>query len=351
MAENTTYGASLCSGVGALDLSLAIVLDNYRCVLHVEREVGAAEVLAARMEDGSIPEGFIWSDLSTCPAGDFRGVVSILSAGLPCTPYSIAGKQRGEDDDRYIWPSFFRILREMRPAVVLLENVPPFALWFRPIGEELCGMGYRIEAGLFSAEEVGASHKRLRFFALCWAPGDERSADIIRQLANRPGGGLGILRKPSGGNGFADRGEHSLADTDRKPSYLHGRELAGLRMPAGASAELGNATCDNERREPESAVYSRRSGREDAGADCGDAGEVRGGSSEPNGGCSDVADAEDDNRRRGDSGAEAGTGTDEIGRRGSSGEGGELGDPNEPGLEGRNAAAGGAMRSSDRARG
>jgi site-specific DNA-cytosine methylase len=162
---------SLCTGAGGLDAGLHLALGDAQPLVYIERDVEAAQILAARLEDGSLPPAPLWSDLSSFNATPLRGMVDLVIGGLPCQPYSLAGKRQGESDDRYIWPSFFRILDACRASMVFLENVPPFVSggYFRTIGEELCRMGYRIERPLFlGASDVGASHIRKRVFIFAW---------------------------------------------------------------------------------------------------------------------------------------------------------------------------------------
>jgi DNA (cytosine-5)-methyltransferase 1 len=143
---------SLCSGVGMLDLGLGAAFDA-RTVCYVEREAFAASQLVALMEAGLLDAAPVWSDLSTFDARPWRGRVDCLIAGLPCQPYSAAGKQEG-NEDRRSWgegdgpiPHALRIIAECRPAVVFLENVTAWVVggFFRPVGEELCRLGYELE--------------------------------------------------------------------------------------------------------------------------------------------------------------------------------------------------------------
>ncbi len=111
----------------------------------------------------------LWPDLRTFPAEKFRGCFDIILAGYPCQPFSVAGKQQGEKDDRHLWPFIADIVREVRPTVCFFENVAGHLnIGFESVVRDLDAMGYRVEAGLFTAAEVGAPHKRERLFILAY---------------------------------------------------------------------------------------------------------------------------------------------------------------------------------------
>ena len=156
-------GLSLCSGAGGLDLGLAIAIPGYRAVGHVERETFAAATLVARMEDASLDQAVVWDDVGTFDGRPWRGAVDIVTAGYPCQPFSVAGRRLGSEDPRHLWPHVARIIGEVEPPFVFLENVAHhLRLGFPEVASGLVGMGYRLAAGLFTAAEVGAPHKRER---------------------------------------------------------------------------------------------------------------------------------------------------------------------------------------------
>lgn len=83
-----------------MDLGLRLALgDAYRAVGYVEREAHAAALLVARMEDEALDRAPVWDDLATFDGRNYRGRVDLVSSGLPCQPYSVAGKMRGHDDE------------------------------------------------------------------------------------------------------------------------------------------------------------------------------------------------------------------------------------------------------------
>ena len=165
---------SICTGAGGLDLGVRLACPNTRTVYYVEREGFAVAVMVAAMENRLLDEAPVWSDLRTFDGAAWRGAVDWLIGGFPCQPFSGAGQRRGSGDERNLWPAVARVLGEVRPAVVFLENVPGvMGYYFNAIGPELRAMGFRTEEGLFSAEEVLAPHIRQRFFVLGYTGGGQ----------------------------------------------------------------------------------------------------------------------------------------------------------------------------------
>ena len=160
---------ALCAGIGGLEIGLDIALPEYRCVCYVERETYPAAVLVSRMANQVLDEAPIWDDIETFDGRPWRGVVDIISAGVPCQPWSDAGKRQGVQDERWIWEDIARIIGEVRPVHVFLENVP--GLVRGGLGEilgTLAILGYDAEWDLFSAAAVGAPHIRKRLFVLAY---------------------------------------------------------------------------------------------------------------------------------------------------------------------------------------
>ena len=91
--------------------------------------------------------------------------VDLISGGIPCQPFSMAGKQKGKGDDCYLWPEMLRVIREIKPRWVLCENVPGI---MQVAGDTVCQdlerQGYAIGILNFEAAAVGATHRRERIF-------------------------------------------------------------------------------------------------------------------------------------------------------------------------------------------
>lgn len=160
-----------------LDQGLHIGLDHLglsgRTVAYVEWEAYAAAQLIALMEAKCLDEAPVWcGDLARFPSEDFRGKVDCIIAGFPCQPHSVAGKRKGLNDDRWIWPDIMRIIRESGAWCVFLENVPGLATTggLAACLADLAKTGFDAEWSTLSAAQVGASHKRERLFILAHSP-------------------------------------------------------------------------------------------------------------------------------------------------------------------------------------
>jgi DNA (cytosine-5)-methyltransferase 1 len=222
----------------------------------VEREAYACAVLAERMETNDMDAAPIWTDLSTFPVQVFRGRCDLVIAGLPCQPYSVSGKKLGDKDERYIWPAFFDLVAGVRPAMVFLENVTGLLRFFEPIGQRLSEMGYEIEAGIFSAEEVGAPHRRERFFVLA------HSTELYWRGEFQPGespenrrGELTGNSKPNVADAASERWRgRSNADASASEREIQFERSCGLLVDSSGEGLEGNElgrTCDcNRHRQP-----------------------------------------------------------------------------------------------------
>lgn len=163
-------GLALCAGVGGLELGLHIAEPEYRTVCYVERGLYPAAVLAARMADKALSDAPVWDDVATFDGRPWRGRVSVVTGGYPCQPFSSAGRRQGADDPRHLWPHVRRIVGEIGPEWAFFENVEGhLSLGADVVVRDLQAMGYRVQAGLFSAAEVGAGHLRRRLFILAHA--------------------------------------------------------------------------------------------------------------------------------------------------------------------------------------
>jgi len=166
---------SLCTGYGGLEIGLARALDTTLDVIAVEVETYAQAIICKNaVKEAQVVTKALWPDLKTFPSKRFRGCFDFVLAGFPCQPVSVAGRRKGKSDHRWLWDDIARIIETIRSLWVFLENVPGLlSLGYPSVYRSLRLMGYKVEAGLFTAAEVGAPHKRERLFVLAQSRGTE----------------------------------------------------------------------------------------------------------------------------------------------------------------------------------
>jgi DNA (cytosine-5)-methyltransferase 1 len=158
---------SLCSGYGGIEEGIRRAIGAVRVLAHVEIEAYAIANLLSKMESEQVASAPIWTNLKTLPTRSFRESVDILTGGYPCQPFSAAGKRLGTEDPRHLFPHILRIIDEVMPRMCFFENVEGHvSLGLREVLESLEERGYKTAWGIFSAEEVGAPHRRKRVFIM-----------------------------------------------------------------------------------------------------------------------------------------------------------------------------------------
>lgn len=230
-------------------MSLTLACREHVAVCYVERELAAAQILAARIEEGTLGDAPIWTDLATFDAAAWRGAVDCVVAGFPCPPVSTAGKRRGIEDDRWLWPEVWRITQQSGAGLLYLENVRGIlsasdGAACGSILSDLADSGWSAEWTILSAAEVGASHQRERFFLLAVADSlGERGTGrgTARDMAGSQGGaeGEGVQRQRSGDT--ADHGGGDVGDTKcprRQKTWTRAGKYPGEEPEAGGGMLL-----------------------------------------------------------------------------------------------------------------
>lgn len=157
------------------------MLHGWRTVAAVEIEDYPRRVLLQRQADGILPRFPVWDDVRTFDGKPWRGKVDVVTGGFPCQDISAAGKGAGIEGERSgLWSEFARIIGEVRPRYVLVENSPMLVGrgLTRVLGD-LAEMGYDALWGIIGAHHVGAPHKRDRI----WIVGE--LADSMRDGSQR----------------------------------------------------------------------------------------------------------------------------------------------------------------------
>ena len=154
---------SLFTGIGGLDL--AAEWAGFETVGQCEWADYPTQVLERHWPD--VPR---WRDIRTLTGDDFYEktglrTVDVISGGFPCQPFSVAGKQKGKGDDRYLWPEMLRVIRELTPTWVIGENVPGILrIAAEEVLSDLESAGYRAAILNYEAAACGAWHRRDRVF-------------------------------------------------------------------------------------------------------------------------------------------------------------------------------------------
>ena len=156
---------------------------GWRTVCAVEWEPYPASVLCARQNDGFLPPFPIWDDIQTFDGRPWRGIVDVVSGGFPCQDISAAGKGAGIEGERSgMWREMARIIYEVRPRFVFVENSP--MLTSRGLGQvlgDLAQMGFNAKWGVLGAADVGAPHQRDRI----WIVANSKCAGLERREDSR----------------------------------------------------------------------------------------------------------------------------------------------------------------------
>jgi len=227
---------SLFAGAGGLELGLERA--GMTVVGQVEKDPYCTAVLTRHW-----PEVPKHDDVTTAPewwAGADRPVVDLVCGGFPCQPFSLGGFQRGVDDDRWLWPAFQRVLCDVRPRFVLLENVSALtrdAVAFGIVLGDLHKLGFDAEWTLLRASDVGAPHLRERVFVLAYAAGQHGFARNLLEQGRDGRSPLAARGLPSVDDDALRRSQSQwLAREPRVDRLAHGIPFAVDRLRLAGNA-------------------------------------------------------------------------------------------------------------------
>ena len=154
-----THG-SLFSGIGGFDL--AAEWSGFTNLFNCEWEEFPRKVLKHHF-----PNAEQYGDIKEFDATAYSGRLDILSGGFPCQPFSVAGKRKGSEDERHLWPEMLRVIGECQPRWVVGENVRGLVSWSDGLVFETCcsdleALGYSVQSFVIPACATGAPHRRDR---------------------------------------------------------------------------------------------------------------------------------------------------------------------------------------------
>jgi len=151
----------ICTGAGGQAIGLEAARFVHEAA--VEIDVAACQTLRLNRPFWHVIEG----DIREINGANFRGI-DMLAGGVPCPPFTIAGKQLGAEDERDLFPEAVRIIEEAKPAAVMLENVPgfasaKFAAYRTSLMLELRRLGFEVDWKVLNASDYGVPQLRPRF--------------------------------------------------------------------------------------------------------------------------------------------------------------------------------------------
>lgn len=225
---------SLCSGVGMLDLGLEWA--GMRTVQVCEIDPWCRGILGQRFPGAAVHDDVWTIEPVAC---------DVVAAGFPCQPISVAGRREGVADERWLWPAVARCVRLARPRYVLLENVPGItSLGLGDVLRDLAALGFDADWTVLGAWEVGALHRRDRFWLVATS-----DADVIRVWDEQ--GGVFRAGWASSAVAWAHGPTRPVADTDeeREPQPGGVPDLGRRRTRDGRHTGVV-ADADGERRGP-----------------------------------------------------------------------------------------------------
>ncbi len=231
----------LCAGAGGQALGLEQA--GFEHTALVEIDADACRTLRHNRPQWNVVQG----DIAAFDAKPYRGV-DLVAGGLPCPPFSVAGKQRGEADERNLFPSAFRIIQEAQPKAVMIENVrglldKRFSYYRELIAERLRNLGYEARFELLNARDFGVPQNRPRVFIIGLRP-EYASAFAMPRMVRQDltaGDALFDLMARDGWEGAGAWREtaSSVAPAIVGGSKKHGGPDLGPSRARAAWAELG----------------------------------------------------------------------------------------------------------------
>lgn len=232
----------ICAGAGGQSLGLEQA--GFHHAAAVEIDPDACETLRLNRPDWNVVE----QDVHSFDATSYVGQVDLLAGGVPCPPFSIAGKQLGADDERDLFPQALRLVEELEPQAVMLENVKGLASsrfhgYRKQVTDRLEDLGYQHDWQVLNASEFGVPQLRPRFILVALRP--EAYAHFEWPAAQKTPPSVGAsLRDLMGANGWPGvdawvEGANAVAPTLVGGSRKHGGPDLGPTRARAAWLQLG----------------------------------------------------------------------------------------------------------------
>ena len=212
---------SLFSGIGGFDLAAEWM--GWKNVFHCEWNEFGQKVLKHYWPDA---ESF--HDITKTDFTKYANRIDILTGGFPCQPYSLAGKRKGKEDKRHLWPEMLRAIREIQPRWIVGENVYGLVNWdgglvFHEVQSDLEAEGYEVFPYVLAAASINAPHRRDRLFFIAYS--DYASTEYSIQARRNVPTSEDVTRTSSDSNRFGCGGRHKQSESDNsKERKIHKNE-------------------------------------------------------------------------------------------------------------------------------
>ena len=168
MIKNKLKHLDLFSGIGGFSLALEAT-GGFETVAFCDIEEFPRKVLQKHW-----PHVKQYKDIKELTYDKLKAdgidTIDIITGGYPCQPFSVAGRKKGEEDPRHLWPEYFRLVKELRPTWVIGENVSGhIKLGLDTVIKDLESEGYAVRPFSISASSVGANHQRERVWIMAYS--------------------------------------------------------------------------------------------------------------------------------------------------------------------------------------
>ena len=232
----------ICAGAGGQSLGLEQAGFSHAAAVEIDRNA-CATLRLNRQHAWQVFE----ADVHQFDGRPYRGI-DLLAGGVPCPPFSVAGRQLGADDERDLFPQALRLVRECEPTAVLLENVPGlsqarFAGYRQQVLGQLADLGYEAGWQVLNAREFGVPQLRPRFILVAMRPDAYRHFEWPSAIGAPPtvGAALFTLMAAGGWTGAAAwaRNANGVGPTLVGGSRKHGGPDLGPTRAREAWRKLG----------------------------------------------------------------------------------------------------------------
>jgi DNA (cytosine-5)-methyltransferase 1 len=233
----------LFSGIGGFSLGLESA--GFKTVAFCENSDFPRKVLAKHWP--GVP---IYGDVKELTGERLKtdGITAdVICGGYPCQPFSAAGKRKGKDDDRHLWPEVARLIRELQPAYGIFENVAGhISMGLDEVLSDLEGLGYTAEAFVIPACAVNAPHRRDRVWIIAYSddtgnPTSRSEIDQDRKAQEQGRKNKSQLESSRHSSGAVARAVCESRVRQTKPTICRGDDGVSRKLDAHRLKALGNA--------------------------------------------------------------------------------------------------------------